>query len=86
MLGKVKQSWQQVKCSTPDCRFQERYVQRQRECKGKFNVGKLLNIVAGIVITAVGIFFGVIEENVRRTQNRPVLSVKMRNLAENTGR
>lgn len=56
MLEKVKENWQQLKEAEPGHRFQDRYEQRQRECQGKFDLGKIINVVLGLLVTALGIF------------------------------
>jgi putative transmembrane protein PGPGW len=57
MLEKVKENWQQFKKSEPGHRFQDRYHRRQQNIQGQWNIGKLFNIVGGIVIALAGLFF-----------------------------
>lgn len=56
MLQKFKESWQHFKEVEPGRRFQDRYEKRQCECQGKFDLSKVVNIVAGVVVTALGLF------------------------------
>ena len=57
MFEKAKESWKQFKEAEPGHRFRERYERRQKESKGPFDPGKILNIVVGLAITALGLFF-----------------------------
>jgi len=55
VLEQFKENWNELKDAEPGHRFRERYERRQRESQGKFNVGKFVNIIIGILITVVGI-------------------------------
>ena len=56
MLDKLTQPWKQLKHSRPGHRFQERYHRRQRQTGGRLSGSKLLNIVAGLAVAALGVF------------------------------
>jgi uncharacterized protein (TIGR02611 family) len=57
MFEKVRESWKQFKEAQPGHRFRERYERRQQESKGPFDPGKIINIVAGLAIAALGVIF-----------------------------
>lgn len=56
MIGKAKGGWQSFKESEPGRRFQDRYRRRQRESGGRLDTGTVLNVLAGVVIMAAGLF------------------------------
>lgn len=56
MFSKVKQHWQQLIEGEPGHRFQDRYEERQKQCQGKFDVGKVFNIVVGLIVAVLGLF------------------------------
>lgn len=56
MLENIKENWRQFKESQTGHRFQERYYRRQQTTHGRFNLGKLFNILGGIVVAFVGFF------------------------------
>jgi hypothetical protein len=57
MLEHVKRNWQEFMAAEPGCRFVERYWERQCKSQGKFNCGKIFNIVGGLIVALAGIFF-----------------------------
>jgi uncharacterized protein (TIGR02611 family) len=57
MLEKIKENWQQFRESKPGHRFQDRYHRRQQNTQGQWNIGKLFNILGGVVIALAGLFF-----------------------------
>jgi uncharacterized protein (TIGR02611 family) len=56
MLEKAKGGWQSFKESEPGHRFQDRYRRRQRQSSGWLDPGTVLNVLAGVVIMAAGLF------------------------------
>lgn len=51
----IKENWRLFKKARPGRRFQERYWRRQKECRGVVSIGKVLNILCGIILLAVGL-------------------------------
>jgi hypothetical protein len=48
-------SWQEFKNAPVGHRFQKRYERRMHESKGKLDGGKIINMVVGLAIVALGI-------------------------------
>lgn len=55
MFEKARKNWEEFKNSEPGHRFRERYERRQKESKGWLDPGKIINIVVGLVIVALGL-------------------------------
>jgi uncharacterized protein (TIGR02611 family) len=57
MIEKAKQNWREFKESEPGHRFQDRYERRQRESHGPLDPGKVINILAGVIVAVLGVIF-----------------------------
>lgn len=57
MFAQFKKHLREFEESEPGHRFQDRYWRRKKESKRHVSIGKMLNIVGGIVITLLGVFF-----------------------------
>lgn len=56
MIGeKAQKTWRQFKESSPGSRFQDRYHRRQHSGEGRLVSARTINLVAGIVLTLVGL-------------------------------
>ena len=58
MIAWAKQHWREFKGSKPGRRFQDRYHRNQRRSSGRFSVRRIANIVVGLAIAIVSLFFG----------------------------
>ena len=57
MFSPLKRKWENIKKVTPGKRFQERYYRRRRKRQHRSQLRKLLNMIIGLLIIAVGIIF-----------------------------
>lgn len=57
MFKRLRNSWRRFKRSKPGQRFRDRYHHRQQQSQGRFDANKLFNIVGGVGIGLVGLFF-----------------------------
>jgi len=55
MLTRLKRYWSSLKDGRPGSRFQEQYEKERRKQKGTF--GRVLRIVAGVLLGPIGLFF-----------------------------
>ena len=53
-----RESWWRFKASKPGHRFQGRYRRNQQRSRGRFDLRRFFNVVVGLVIVLVSIFFG----------------------------
>jgi uncharacterized protein (TIGR02611 family) len=58
MIGWIREHWRQFKEDKPGQRFQDRYHRNQRRRGGRFSFRKIFNIVVGLAIAIVSLFFG----------------------------
>jgi hypothetical protein len=50
--------WEEFKEDEPGRRFLDRYDRNQLRAKGRFDVRRLLNVIAGTLLVLVSVFFG----------------------------
>ena len=55
MFKELKREWAQLKRGKPGSRFQDQFDRNQREKKS--NIGRVLRVVAGLILLPVGLFF-----------------------------
>ncbi len=58
MIGWVRKHWEQFKEDEPGRRFQDSYRRNRQNSSSRFNAGRILNIVAGLLLVIVSLFFG----------------------------
>jgi hypothetical protein len=58
MIEWAKRNWREFKDSKPGERFKERYYRNQQRGGGRFSVRRIANIVVGLAIAIVSLFFG----------------------------
>lgn len=58
MFGRMQYYWEQFKEDVPGRRFQDRYWRNQERARGRFDIRRLLNLAAGILLVMVSVFFG----------------------------
>ncbi len=55
LVKRAKANWEDFKKGKPGHRFQDRYERRRRATKGRFNWSRVVNIVLGLALLAVGL-------------------------------
>lgn len=58
MIERMRESWWRFKASKPGHRFRERYRRNQQRSRGRFDLRRFFNVVVGLAIVLVSIFFG----------------------------
>ena len=58
MIEWAKRNWREFKDSKPGERFKKRYYRNQQRGGGRFSVRRIANIVVGLAIAIVSLFFG----------------------------
>ena len=58
MIEWAKRNWREFKDSKPGERFKDRYYRNQQRGGGRFSVRRIANIVVGLAIAIVSLFFG----------------------------
>jgi uncharacterized protein (TIGR02611 family) len=52
---RAKTAWEKFKEGEPGHRFQDRYHERQRQSKGRWDASKILNVVGGLLLIPIGL-------------------------------
>ena len=55
MLKRLKEYWNELKRGQPGSRFQDQHDKERKEARS--TVGRVLRIIAGVVLIPVGVFF-----------------------------
>jgi uncharacterized protein (TIGR02611 family) len=58
MFAYVRKHWREFKEDEPGRRFRDRYDRNQERERGRFDVGRLVNLTVGPVLVIFSVFFG----------------------------